>query len=80
MLDIEIAILLALKEHGREKTFTDILKEGGIALNNNQKLELANKLEGAGLIQNVSYQLPFSVRAELTTKGLEYLHTHLSEK
>jgi hypothetical protein len=71
MNDLEAAILLGLKESGRDKTFAQILMEANIPADATQRVELACALEAAGLIQSVSYQLPVSIRAELTDAGKE---------
>lgn len=71
MSDLEAAILLGLKESGREKTFAQILNEANVPADATQRVEAACALEAAGLIQSVSYQLPVAIRAELTKAGKE---------
>ncbi len=71
MTDTERAILLALNEHGRSKTFQEILNNLHLESGNDEHLALAESLESQGLIQNVTYQLPLTIRAELSPKGLE---------
>lgn len=62
-------ILLALKEHGRGKTFSQILNEGRIICSKEAQVEAAIVLEALLLIESVTYLLPLEIRAELTPTG-----------
>lgn len=73
MEQIKRAILAGLKQHGREQTFSQILEAAGYKLDPSRRMELAAALESAGLIKNVSYQLPVAIRAELTDAGKKFL-------
>jgi hypothetical protein len=66
---IEATILMGLRTYGRKKTFAEILDEAGIANDDNRRLEAATALEASGLIEEVSYQLPVTIRADLTSAG-----------
>jgi hypothetical protein len=68
---IEATILMGLRNYGRKKTFAEILDEAGIANDDNRRLEAATSLEASGLIEEVSYQLPVTIRADLTSTGKE---------
>jgi hypothetical protein len=60
-------LLTALQICGRHKTFAEILAEG--ELTNDQQDDLANKLEDMGLIESITFKLPFEIRAELSMAG-----------
>ena len=62
-------ILLALNEHGRQKTFSQILDEGRITCSKETQVEAAIVLESLLLIESVTYRLPLEIRAELTPTG-----------
>lgn len=73
MHEIKKALLEGLKTFGRKKTFHEILTEAGFATDKMQRIELANELETLGLIQTVTYRLPFEIRAELSPTGKKSL-------
>jgi hypothetical protein len=73
MEKIEVVILLGLQKYGRSKSFTEILAEAGMGNDKIQRLEAAYSLEAAGLIQNVLYQLPLTIHAELSAAGVAYV-------
>lgn len=64
------ALLLGLQRSGKTKTFSQILNEAGVAFEKDGLVDLANLLEGLGLIRAVSYQLPVAIRAELSPYGV----------
>ena len=70
---IEAVILMGLRTYGRKKTFAEILDEAGIANDDTRRLEAATSLEASGLIEEVSYQLPVTIRANLTAAGWDAL-------
>lgn len=67
--DISKAVLLGLEQNGRSTTLTQILILAGHVVSNDRQIELATSLESLGLIENVSYQLPLRIRAELSKAG-----------
>jgi hypothetical protein len=69
MDNIKAALLAGLRKFGRKKTFNEILTEAGYTLDENERIELADELESKGMIQSVTYRLPFEIRAELTAIG-----------
>jgi hypothetical protein len=68
---IEEVILLGLKQFGRNKTFAEILEGAGLHTDDSRRLEAATSLETSGLIRDVTYQLPLSIRASLSPAGEE---------
>lgn len=72
---IKITILLGLHKSGREKSFSQILKAANVKFTQLEELEAASKLEGMGLIQLASYQLPLEIHAELTAEGKKFIET-----
>ncbi len=62
-------LLVALKKCGKHKTFTEILDQSEIPYSQEEQAEAAIVLESLGLIESVSYRLPFEIRAELTFTG-----------
>ena len=66
---LEATILMGLRAYGRKKTFAEILDDAGMANDDNRRLEAATALEASGLIEEVSYQLPITIRATLTPTG-----------
>jgi hypothetical protein len=66
---IETSILIGLKKYGRNRTFSQILEEARLYADSRERVEAAFTLEGAGYIQSVTYQLPVTIRAELSTLG-----------
>ncbi|HET9135159.1 MAG TPA: hypothetical protein VFO76_00870 [Candidatus Kapabacteria bacterium] len=73
MDDITTEILKGLRQYGRKKTFNEILQSAGYTLSGEERFALAHKLESEGLIKSVTYSLPISIRAEITTKGNQAL-------
>jgi len=69
--EISKKLLTALQICGRHKTFAEILGEG--ELSNDEQDELANKLEDLGLIEWITFKLPFEIRAELSMAGEAYV-------
>lgn len=69
--EVSKRLLIALQKCGRHKTFTEILEEG--ELTNDQQDDLATKLETMGLIESVTFKLPFEIRAELSMAGELYV-------
>jgi hypothetical protein len=60
-------LLIALQKCGRHRTFGEILEEK--ELSNDAQDELANVLEAMGLIESITFKLPFEIRAELSMAG-----------
>jgi len=73
------ALISTLKKCGRHKTFSEILEENGIIYTNERQGELANTLEALGVIESVTYRLPFEIRAELSNAGLQLANTLQAE-
>src|SRR5215207_2815131 len=69
--EVAKTLLLALNKYGRNKTFAQILDEARISCSSESQAELANTLEALGVIESISYRLPFEIRAELTARGKE---------
>ena len=67
--ELEKAILRGLSRFGRDKSFTQILREAGFTFDNTRQFEAAIGLESLGLIQSVIYKLPLEIRAELSPSG-----------
>jgi DNA-binding Lrp family transcriptional regulator len=65
--EISKTLLTILQKCGRHKTFAEILVER--ELSNDKQDELANQLEDMGLIESVTFKLPFEIRAELSMAG-----------
>ena len=64
-------LLTSLQICGRHKTFAEILGDG--ELSNDQQDEMANQLEDLGLIESITFKLPFEIRAELSLAGELYV-------
>jgi hypothetical protein len=69
LTDVEAALLLGLRKHGRRRSFTEILDDAGIYATSNERFEIALTLEVEGYIHLVTYHSPATVRAELTPEG-----------
>ena len=70
MEKLEEIIIVGLYRHGKKKTFAEILlEEGNTQIDKTKRMELASELEAKGYIQDVTYQLPFAIRARLTPSG-----------
>jgi len=67
--DLEAAILIGVKKYGRRKTITEILEEAHMYADARERVQIAFALEEAGYIKSVSYQLPVTIRAELSPTG-----------
>jgi hypothetical protein len=76
---IEEVILLGIEQFGRQKTFAEILDAAGLHTDDSRRLEAANGLESSGLIQDVSYQLPLTIRASLSPSGEAYVRSLKSD-
>ena len=70
---IEEVILLGIQKFGRQKTFAEILDAAGVYTDDSRRLEAANTLESSGLIQDVTYQLPLTIRASLSPSGQAFV-------
>lgn len=73
--EIAAAILKGLRRVGKKKSFMEILAESGVRCTSDRLLEIANDLESRKLIQSVTYQLPVSIRAELSKTGKQFADT-----
>ena len=62
-------LLVALKKCGKHKTFTEILDQSEVLYSLESQAEAAITLETLGLIESVTYRLPFEIRAQLTFTG-----------
>ena len=67
--EIQRTILLGLKKYGRNRTFSQILEEANLFADGRDRVETAFSLEASGYIQSVTYQLPVTIRAELSASG-----------
>jgi hypothetical protein len=70
-----IALLKELRTYGTAKTFIQIFDELGLPSDSDNRFGIALELEQEGLIQDVVYQLPLTIRAHISQKGLDLLNS-----